>query len=109
MGRTGWPAMVFLLRDLLHRFLPDLFSVAAAPDILRQVYPSPPLRLIQPKLCPMAVKFGEGRSRPITYRIGCGMDSVLYHKEKSATLVALPGPPGAGLPVFHALDPACSN
>jgi hypothetical protein len=30
MGRTGWPAMIFLLRDLLHCFQLDLFSVAAA-------------------------------------------------------------------------------
>ena len=79
MGRTAWPEMVFLLRDLLHRFQPDLFSAAAAPDILWQVYLSPPLRLIQPKLCAMALLFDPGRGDRINRRIGCGVDSVLYH------------------------------
>ena len=79
MGRTARPEMVFLLRDLLHRFQPDLFSAAAAPDILWQVYLSPPLRLVQPKLCAMALLFDPRRGNRISKRIGCGMDSVLYH------------------------------
>ena len=104
MGRKGWPAMVFLLHDLLHCFLPDLFFAAAAADILRQVYPSPPLRLIQPKLCAMALLFDQRGGNRISRRVGCGMDSILDHKEKPSALVALPGPVDANIPVFHAVD-----
>ena len=40
MGPAAWPQMVFLLRDLLDRFQPDLFSVALAVGVLWRVYPS---------------------------------------------------------------------
>ena len=107
MGRTAWPAMVFLLCDLLHGFLLDLFSLDAAVGVLWRVYPPSPLRFIQPKLCAMALLFGPGRGNPVGRRIGFGMDSVLCNKEKPSTLVALSGPAGAALLVFHNVDPTC--
>jgi hypothetical protein len=49
------------------------------------------------------------RSHPIIHRIGCGVDSILNHKEKPAPLVALSGPAGSALPLFHVVDPAGFN